>query len=357
MEASFVYMPTFRVRVQELDLLKDFEFGPQICPYIEIVREKDRPRKISFWELYYSLILAIRSKSVFVDIPIHFRLATGTHPEVIKFLSPMRDVERRIQALLQLTKLTTPAKMIPVISSYHTLTGETGSIKKQVEKLRPSFSRLAFRITAKDPEFESEMDQVEPWITAADHLIVDFDEDHIDLNSGQIKDITSRLAAFTVCPVIILRSAIPNEITYKNFINDEEIPETDNRLLHQYKLLNASAFGDYAGIKKDKLSKSGGNNEIVYGCIYYDGTNNTYYGFKGARPGYDEIKNTIIPMVKTSNATKRMQDSGLSLISDVNRGWKLLQNPTVGRPGDLKRVSMEHYVHCIKTLIEAGKFD
>jgi hypothetical protein len=62
-------------------------------------------------------------------------------------------------------------------------------------------------------------------------------------------------------------------------------------------------------------------------------------------------------MVKNSNVTKRMQQSALKFISDDNRGWKLLQSPSVGRPGDLKRVSMEHYLHCIKTLIEAGNFD
>jgi hypothetical protein len=119
-------------------------------------------------------------------------------------------------------------------------------------------------------------------------------------------------------------------------------------------MLNASAFGDFAGIKKDRISKSGGNEKIVYGCIYYDGTNNAYYGFKGGRPGYAEIKDSVIPMIKNSSATKRMQGSVLKFLSDSNRGWKLLHGSSRGRPGDLKRVSMEHYIHCIKTLIQAG---
>lgn len=354
MKASFVYMPIFRIRIHELDLLKNFDFGNRICPYIEIVKEKDRPRKMNYSTLFRSLITAIRSDTVFVDIPIHLRLETNTHPDVIKFLTPMRNVDRRIAALTSLAPLN---KMVPVISSYHTLTGETGTIKKQVEKLRPVFPRLAFRITAKDPGFESEMDQVESWLTSEDHLIVDFDEDNIDLNSDQIIDINKRLSNISICPVVVIRSAIPNEIKYKNFENDEEIPETDNRLIRQYKFLNATAFGDYAGIKKDLLPKSGGSEKVVYGCIYYDGTNNTYYGYKGAKPGYSALKDSVIPMVITSKATKRMQESSLNFISDVNRGWRLLHDPSIGRPGDLKRVSMEHYLHCIKTLIEAGKFD
>jgi hypothetical protein len=256
MEASFVYMPVFRVRSHELELLKSFVFGDDICPYIEIVKEKDRPRKMSYSILFQSLILAIKSNSVFVDIPIHFRLETNTHPEVIKFLSPMRNVDHRILALLKLAPLA--KKMIPVISSYHIITGETGTIKKQVEKLRPTFSRLAFRISAKDPEFESEIDQVEPWLTVADHLIVDFDEDYIDLDGDHVKDISKRLANLSICPIVVLRSAIPNEIKYKDFEDDEEIPETDNGLMRQFKSLNASAFGDFAGIKKDRLPKSGG---------------------------------------------------------------------------------------------------
>jgi hypothetical protein len=347
-------MPAFRVRVQELDLLKSFEFGNKICPYIEIVKEKDRPRKMSYTTLFRSLITAIRSNTVFVDIPINLKLESKTHPDVIKFLTPMRNVDNRINALEILAPLD---KMVPVISTYHTLTGQTGTIKKQVEKLRPKFPRMAFKITSKDPEFESELDQVESWLTAADYLIVDFAEDSINLNSDHIKEINKRLKNISICPVIILRSAIPNEIKYKNFENDEEIPQTDNRLINQYKSLHASAFGDYAGIKKDLLSKSGGNEKVVYGCIYYDGTNNNYYGYKGIEPGYSALKDSVIPMIKESSATRRMQESSLNFISDANRGWKLLHTPSVGRPGDLKRVSMEHYLHCIKTLIEAGNFD
>lgn len=355
MKASFVYMPVFRIRPQELELLKHFDFGDRICPYIEIVKEKNGPKKMGFSTFFRALTLAIKSHTVFVDIPIHLKLdPSRTKKDVIEFLTPMRDVKNRIQKLLSLEE---SEKMVPVISSYHTLTGETGTIKKQVEKLRPIFPRLAFRITAKDPGFESEMDQVDPYLTSKDYLIVDFDEDSIDLPNEHINEINERLSQITICPVVALRSAIPIGIKYKDFENDEEIPKTDNRLLSGYKLLNASAFGDYAGIKKDLLSKSGGSEDIIYGFIYYDATTNKYYGYKGSTSGYSAIKNSVIPMVIRSEAAKRMQKSSLNFLSDANRGWNLLNSSVYSRPQDLKRISMEHYVHCIKMLIKVGRFD
>ena len=354
MKASFIYMPVFRMRTHEINLIKDFEFGDKICPYIEIVREKDRPRKMSYSVLFRSLLLAIKSPTVFVDIPIHHRVTGNSHPEVIKFLTPMRNVEHRIKSLLALSPSN---NMVPVISSYHTMTGETGTVKKQVENLRPTFPRLAFRVSAKDPEFESEMDQVEPWITSADHLIIDFDEAAINPDSEEIAEINQRLSAFSKCPLIILRSAISREIKYKELSNDEKVPKSDNSLMTKYKLLHASAFGDYAGIKKDQLTKGKGSNKITYGCIYYDGTDNSYYGYKGARPGYAALKESVIPSVIHSKASERMRASALQFLSDANRGWKLLHNPSIGRPGDLKRVSMEHYLYCIKTLIASGNLN
>lgn len=74
-------------------------------------------------------------------------------------------------------------------------------------------------------------------------------------------------------------------------------------------------------------------------------------------PGYVALKDSVIPMVMQSKAAQRMQKSNLDFLSGSNRGWKLLHAPSIGQPGDLKRVSMEHYLHCVKPLIDAGNFD
>lgn len=354
MNASFVYMPVFRVRTYELEVLKSFHFGNRICPYIEIVKEKDRARKMTHTQLFKSLILAINSPTVFVDIPIHFKSTKRTNPDVIGFLTPMRNIEKRNSALKNLGPME---KMVPVISSYHSITGETGSIKKQVEALRPSFQRLAFRISSRDSEFESELEQVIPFLSEKDHLIIDFGEDFIDLTSNEIADINTALKEITVCPIVALRSAIPNDIKYKDFEDDEEIQETDNRLMQQYRLLNTSAFGDYAGIKKDLINKGVGSEKTIYGCVYYDATTNCYFGYRASSPGFDAVKQSVVPKVIDSDATERMRQSKLDFLAANNKGWELLNDLTINQPGIMKRISMEHYLHCIKTMIDAGMLD
>lgn len=316
--------------------------------------EKDRPRKWTYSQFHRMLITAIKSDTVFVDIPIHFKIAGDTHLEVIKFLRPMIDVDARIQKLKELNGIE---KMVPVISSYHAITGKTGSVKQQVNGLRKDFPRLAFRITAQDPGFESEMDQVEPCITAADHLIVDFGEDPIGLQSDSTKEIITRLSSFNTCPVVVLRSAIPNSLTYKSMENGTLIDDTDNRLLLQYKDLSATGFGDYVGIKKDNLVKSGGSENTVYGFVYFDATENKYYGFKGDTPGREALKRDVIPKIISSEVSKRMSESAEGFLSPMNKGWILLHDEKTSSPADLKRVSMKHYLHCIKAMIEYKDFD
>lgn len=356
MKASFEYMPIFRVRMHEMVVLKSFEFGKGICPYIEIIKEKDRPRKMTSSLLHRSIIHGIKSDTVFVDIPVQFRLDGKNDKEVIAYLTSMRNIDHKIRTLLSFSSLQPTEKMVPVISSYHSITGETGSIKKQVDGLRPTFPRLAFRITAKDPEFESELDQAEQYLTSTDHLFVDFDEITISLQSDHIKELVGRLSKITICPVVVFRSAIPNTIKYKELRDDEEVPGSDNSLLTKYKNLSASAFGDYVGIKKDLLRDGGGSDKTTYGCIYYDGTNNQYYGYKGSRPGYAAVKDSVIPSVISSQASERMLNSSMKYLGDGNKGWQLLHDDKTGTPGDLKRVSMEHYLYCMRAKIDAGHF-
>jgi hypothetical protein len=102
--------------------------------------------------------------------------------------------------------------------------------------------------------------------------------------------------------------------------------------------------------------------QVVMGFYFYDPIQNTFYGFKGEQAGFSEIKDTILPAVINSDIVKNMKAAGADYLSNVNEGWKLINwmNEGVikaGNPGKLKRISMEHYLHCIRTKIENGEFD
>jgi hypothetical protein len=253
-------------------------------------------------------------------------------------------------------------KMIPVICSYRNISGQTGTFQKQAADLRVKFKSIAFRISGQDPEFESEMDQAEQCLTAADYLIVDFKEDDINRKSSFIKEFTERVGNFTTCPVIVLKSAIPATLTYKELDHGEPVVSTDNSILSIFRMLNAAAFGDYAGIKCDMLTKIKMSRQVVMGFYFFDPTLNTYFGFKGDQAGFSEIADTILPAVVRSIAVNNMNTSGKDYLSADNTGWKYINwmrngKMKAGNPGKLKRISMEHYLHCIRTQIANGEFD
>lgn len=356
METSLVYMPVFRVRAEEVKLLKSFEFGNRIYPCLEIVKEKDRKdSKKSFEQIHRPLIKSIQSETVFIDIPMHFKTVTNTNDEVIKFMRKMTDIDTRIKYMQTLS--TEADKIIPVISSYFHINGKTGSLKKQSTELRKNFPRLAFRIFSST--FESDLDQVEPLAQQGDYLIVDFGEKEIDRGDDDTLDIINLLSSFNKCEVIIVRSAVPGKLTNVELPHDDVIPYLDNGLMNIFRDFHASAFGDYAGIKKDNITEGG---TISPGFVYYDSIRNEFYGYKGMVKELSEFSDTIIPAVLASDPTGRMQKSTLGFLSTDNEGWNMLQRMDAGiepskSMGKFKRISMEHYVHCIRTMIDNGDFD
>ncbi len=362
MENSLVYMPVLRMREQEINVLNSFQFGNRIWPYIEIIRaEVPGSNGLSPELLYPNFIRCIKSQKVFVDIPVHFKSVAATDPAVTSYLRSFDDMDKRTAKLISFADGS--EKMIPVICSYRNISGRSGTIQKQATDLRTIFLSIAIRIAGQDPEFESEMEQAVQCLTSNDYLIVDFKEDDMDRRSSFIKEVSERLTSFTTCPVIILKSAIPETLKYKEIEHGEPVISSDNSVVTKFNtLLNASAFGDYAGIKCDMLVKLKMTKQVVMGFYFYDPIQNTFYGFKGQQAGFSEIKDTILPAVINSDIVKNMKAAGADYLSNINEGWKLINwmNEGVikaGNPGKLKRISMEHYLHCIRTKIENGEFD
>ena len=353
-------MPTLRVRQQEIIVLRSFNFENRIYPLLEIVKEYDRSRKEetqrSFEEIHIELIQNINARKVFVDLPVYLKESGSMKNEVVEFsLKVIGNYNIRSEYINKLSILN--KKIIPVISSYLLKTGEHGTIQPQFESLRENYNSIAFRLYLQT--FNIDFPVVQTLARENDYIILDLDQIPSFHLSPQIKPIVAALTRFNVCTKILLRSAINTEIQNVRLEHGEVIFEADNSILETYQYFGTCAFGDYAGIKKDDLTAGG---TISPGFIYYDATDNQYYGYKARIKILSEFENTIVPDVLSSVSTHNMLTSVPLYLTNENSGYNTLLN--IGMGGEsgksqakFKKIALEHYLFCIREKIRAGMFD
>lgn len=352
------YMPVLRVRQEEIKVLRSFDFGSRIFPCLEIYKEKDRESsKKSFEEIYLDLIKNINSKKVFVDIPLYLKQYKSMKPNVLSFLRKV-VANRKVRTEYMLKLKPQSKKIIPVISSYFNKTGEPGTIQLQEKELRLAFKSIAFRTFV--DTFNSDFSHIKSVATNNDFLIIDLGDSlpNIQDEDDAFNPIIEKLEDFDNCQVIILRSSI-NKITNVSLEHGKEIPSIDNSLVDLYQDYAGTAFGDYAGIKKDEVKEGG---SISPGFIYYDATKNSFFGFKGRINKLEDFETIIVPAVLSSDATKRMKSSSVDYLSKNNMGWQKVLSINSRRESGksmakFKNISMSHYLHCIKLRIDEGEFD
>lgn len=373
------YMPIFRVRQEETKVLTSFDFGDRIYPCIEIIKELDRvqsaPKKRkngffsnrkekTFENVYIPLIDAIKAKNVFVDLPVHLKPSRGMKDHTLLFL---RSVVGKRQVRTEYMKKLKPvsSKVIPVISTYSEVTGERGSIKLQEKELRPEFEKLAFRTFFNT--FSRDIVQIRSIVQKNDFVIMDWEEMELDHSDADIVDIVEELKDLD-CTVIVHRNQFPLDFKISEMKHEEIIDSIDNELILSYKDFSGSVFSDYVGIKKDNIGSGG---TISPGFIYYDAVTNDFYGYryrfgshkKGeTSPKLEEFETTIVPAVVGSDVTYRMKKHHLDFLGSQNEGWGIIQNIALDiesgkSAAKFKRISMEHYLHCIKCKILNGDFD
>jgi hypothetical protein len=361
MDNELLYMPTFRVRQQESLVLRSFDFGNNMYPLLEIVKEFDRSRKEdaqkSFSEIHLELIGLIKAEHVFVDLPVYLKQSGAVKDEVINFgLKVLNNLEIKCDYINQLESASD--KMIPVISSFLLKTGEIGTIQKQKELLSPSFTRLAYRLFPQS--FSQDFPIVSELARADDYIIIDLDQIIPYHKSPPLRPIVEALKQFDGCRKILLRSALNSEIQNVKLDHGQVIFEADNSQIDSEVIVafGVSAFGDYVGVKKDELTAGG---SISPGFIYFDAVENQYYGYKAAIKGnIDEFANTIVPAVINSPSSVRMLAAVPPFLKEDNLGYKTLIDINSGiesgrSQAKFKRISMEHYLYCIKVLINSGK--
>jgi len=370
MSSELKYIPILRGLQEEIKVLKSFDFGQSIYPYVEIVKELDRlppkPRKNAkkpskpkpikqFEHVYLPLIQGIKAQKVFVDLPVHIAPNRSMKDVILDFLQTVvANRKTRTDYMKKLAPLK--SKVIPVISSYYARTNEPNSIVAQAKDLRSSFDVLAFRIFHEG--FDRDIPQVESVLTSKDYLIVDWEDTPLDLSDDEQKEILKKIKTLK-CNVIIHRNAIPNEITNVGLVHARVIDTIDNSLLEQFKDFSGISFSDYAGIKKPLMTKGG---SVSPGFIYYDAVKNKFYGYKSDIKEWAELETTIVPAVITSSPSNRMHSDPLDYLGAGNIGWQILQSiyneEESGKyPAVYKRIAVEHYLHCIKTKILNGNFD
>lgn len=351
MDNNLVYMPTFRSRQQENLVLSSFDFDEKMYPLIEIVKEHDRKRsedkQLPFHEIYLDLIDSINANKVFIDLPLNLKETGSMKDEVLSFSRRViGQLDKRSDYINSLGARN--EKIIPVVSSYLKKTGEINTITPQVASFRPVYSRIAFRIFYSS--FLDDWHEIEAVCEEDDYLILDLDIIPPYPSSPVLRKIVDKLRYFNTCKKIVLRSAINSDIQNVSLNHDDVVYEADNSLSETFEQFFASAFGDYCGIKKDDLTAGG---TISPGFIYYDATENQYYGYTGNVKKLEEFENTIVPSVIESAATNRMIESGVSYLSEDNWGWQRLQSilrkdESGKSQAKFKRIAMEHYLHCMK---------
>ena len=369
MYEEFKYMPVLRLKEEEKKLLATFNFGNAIYPCVEIFKEYERQteksKNKSFSETYIPLISGINSRKVFVDLPVHLEPSNKMKDEVLDFVSKVLGIRaNRTSYMLQLSALAD--KVIPVISTYSQRRGgmELNSIITQEADLREKFNSLAFRTFEKT--ISSDILQIKTVARPQDFLIVDLEENPAEpTDPYTIQTIMEAIADFDKCKIIILASAIPHDLSNTKLIHDQLLPRGDNRLLANYVQIGGQCFGDYAGIKKDEVIDGG---SISPGFIFYDPVQNEYYGYRGAerkkgeKGNLGDFESIIVPAVYNSEVADRMQASSLPYLTTQNLGWTILakihlENEPGKNQGKFKRISMEHYIHCMRVKIAAGQFN
>lgn len=355
MPFTFKYVPVLRSRQQELIVLDSFDFGDRIYPLLEIIKEKDRvnnPRTPQ--DIWLGHIANAHAARVLVDLPVYIRDTSSMQDDVLYFNRTMlSNIERRMAFFESLASAR--ERIIPVISSLFQKTGEAGTLNTQIQAVRNHFDTIAIRTFTSS--FDTDFAEIQAHLAPDDILIYDMDTAQ-PLNP-LVKRHKTRLDVVQGAYKVAIRSAINTEIQNIKLDHGEVVADADNSLLDVFQtILGMDAFGDYTGIKKDDLNAGG---TISPGFIFYDPLDNLFYGFKGEVKSLSEFETTIVPAVLSSPVVQRLLTEHSSFLSDDNPGYQQLLAIQAGAESGksqakFKRISMEHYLHCIRTKIQEGDF-
>lgn len=336
------YVPVLRYIREERKALMSVKISKKILPLLELVNERAAQKRTGTFQDTYLDDLSKLNYPILVDIPVYLNVNKGTRNNVGNFLRKFKQnpsLKIDYYRMLNYNK-----QIIPVLSYDPRVPYVTGTFSKDCIELRESFNRMGFRIfnTKYLQTMLSDIGQV---IRADDFLVLDLKkESQNDKNVQVIINLINQFKASVGFTSIIIRSAINPDVIYNKMHDGSIVTGADNSLLKDYSKLGFDAFGDYVGIRKDPTISGSGGNIPSAGFLYYSWHINSYLGFKGRIPDYNEFLNHIKPSVINSNYWARYSNKhhnncpGCSgVVSSVStKTW------------DWKRYAIQHYLYTME---------
>lgn len=337
------YVPILRYRTAEARALKNVTITSKTMPLLELVQEIPlRSKKLTFNDAYTEE-LSIYSFPFMVDIPLYLNVNNSTRPKIKTFLTQFKlNPSLKVDYYKM---LSSNPNIIPVLSyADNPRKCLTNNFKSDIKKLRPFFNQVAFRFFNSN-DFISIMKDIESIILPNDILL--FDIGKTKLNTPKIMTMLLSIVSSTIfsnCTTVLIRSAINNDVIFKDMIQDSIVANADNSLLYSYSLLGFDAFGDYAGIRRDTSISDGGSSKASVGFLYYSWQCNGYIGFKGIQPAYSEFISTIKPTTMQSRYWKYYK----YLHHKTCIGCSNISSTNSKSYTDWKRYSIEHYISTLE---------
>lgn len=352
---DYKYFPVLRARQQEIDVLQKFDFGDRMVPLIEIIKEKDRKdNQRSPFQIYSDIITNTQAEKVLMDLPIYLAPKVSTSAEVRTFfLSTISRLDERVEFYVQFSAMA--EKLIPVISILEPISEERDTLIRQFDALSDIFPQLAFRIY--NERFDLAFEQLQQLVLRDNDIII-YDLEKTSITNPIVKKHRKYLRdIFPDNFQVVIRSAINTDIQNVDLEHEQVISLADNSLMELFSLpqYGFDAFGDYAGVKRDDLNAGGG---ISPGMVFYNPDDNLYYGYRGPTKNLSEFETTIIPAVLNSGYVQHWVNTGSQYVNG-NLGYdrlvRISQNEEPAKnQAKYKWISIMHYLHSMKTLIEQG---
>ncbi|MEN6462680.1 MAG: hypothetical protein ABFC94_15090 [Syntrophomonas sp.] len=348
----FTYVPILRYQKEEKAAFKSIDLSSKFLPLIEIIHAKGQKKTADTFVKYYTEEFTSLENPILIDIPTYMRISNSTKNNVRPFLEPIiANPTLRAAHYNQLRNLN----IIPVVSYIPNVADSrivVNHLDKEFKSLL-SFDRVAFRVFKS--HFNEAIATIERLIRKDDILIFDLNKEYH--NSKKLIDEyykkVAKLKKSIGCKTVLIRSVINDQLTNAELPHSIPIDEYDNSLLKDYKSLGFDAFGDFAGIKKDNLTKGGPGGTC--GFVFYHWDNNEYIGFKGNTPNkLTEYSSIIVPSVLKSNYYKAFSRKhhrecpGCQIIQRAKED-PLLEK--VDQFAKWKRITVMHYLHTMEEFL------